>query len=1524
MDDTTLKVLKITVNKEDAPLTPAFQRLTREYDCFVRSDATEIHVTATCNEPDAFCQVGKSNGNGVVPIKEGMNRLEIKVDAVDGSTATYVINIHRPSGNDATLRSVAFAHGTLAPGFHRLEERYLLHVDPHSTNTKFKAVPTNQKSTVQMTLNGDAIVTQMKDGEEKEVPLLLGDTLVQFLVTSADKSTKRSYTFTIRKDKPGSCPSLLTADTAETSELICSICTSVLFRPRKIVPVAETDANKGQRCDHRFCLTCLDLYKVGEGISCEDNGQPQANASAEKPQDQQPAEQQQERQTQGMVCPLCAINNDCTSTASWENDPLHEPDTAAEIKLGKLGVSCPFHRYGCAFGGLQLSHLGEHVLKCQRVPVSCEECGMWMTHATKTTTKHTDPPCTETCRRCSRKIMSAEKNIHEEACKEFAALTHDLTTSQSPSINPAAWEAALSKSDPKAANSDMKTLLAKIDEHKTKYLNSLKTALDQSRATNGATATSITPDYDALNEMAVLYATAIAKNHTATKNSREHKLDDSLHTGLASTLEEIHMCRLMFPLMAGKRGGDGKGAQLDANAEAAESSIEDEVKALLMQLGVSPNASDAVQIQALENEYERLIGQGQSAQAAEVQNLAAWKVKKAHAASGQVPTSGKMKGSIPDNFAHVLDKYKDAVEINPSNAYSRFHYGRWLLTVGDLDEAVKHLRYSLVLKPKMEKARLYLGLALVKRASTHTELKQPLLTEGIMYLEKCVEKYLNGRWISFIEKASKVSVSQPQPHAATTTSGPHHPTAPVASIPAINMLSETWFQLTNPSFVKAFIKLAQAYVLNQARISDAVSILGNLAYLLPDEIRSISKKSGLRMRLSMALCEIQRDLLFYSNVMASVAAAEAAAAAALAATTEQAGAAPANPAPASDPTQPPATTVPPQPSKESAQVSKIADSLYGLTSIILTSSNSDVEKRDRGVITTAESIARGLVAANPTDARFLGLLGQISFEACDHAQAQDPDQKVDANLLSHCEELFKAAISAESGGVEKASIILNVFGQQAWWKQYQAYVESTKKILEAQKPKIAPPPAVETQVASTAAAPTNESKKAEGKASGDKKDVGVKVAGKATGVVGKQAATKPTTTATAGAKTKAQANAAPAKSAPSPTKAKDASSATQTRAASPTRQPTGPKAKDASSATHTRTTSPTRQPTGPKATDASSATQTRAASPTRQPTGPTTAKAAPTAKPRAGNASTKGSSPTIASPSSPTKPKPANAKTTTAGAETKTPGTVTRPQTASNKDGARSPNKSRAVSAAVTKERRGPKVIEKEQKAVQETPNATPAPEHPKTNTSELQPPVVEAVSASSNPAPPTAAPAPVIKSTKPYYQPRLGLARVYALQLTQLASTKEEEKKKELVSQIRRWYQGAIKVCPGKHDPYIELGTVLEKHEGVEAAAEVYSSFPFELSAKCKKQQQREDDLFLHGEITRTLVAAKRYKDEKLIRSMIAEGTARGMRCLEKYVNVLDAANESKTLMKVYAGVNKKSVDDPDMVAFFKAKYWI
>lgn len=160
-------------------------------------------------------------------------------------------------------------------------------------------------------------------------------------------------------------------------------------------------------------------------------------------------------------------------------------------------------------------------------------------------------------------------------------------------------------------------------------------------------------------------------------------------------------------------------------------------------------------------------------------------------------------------------------------------------------------------------------------------------------------------------------------------------------------------------------------------------------------------------------------------------------------------------------------------------------------------------------------------------------------------------------------------------------------------------------------------------------------------------------------------------------------------------------------------------------------------------------------------------------------------------------------------------------------------------------------------------------------------------------------------KINTPSYLPRLGLART-------LSKTDDPKKQHE----SRKLYKEVMKMSPDFHDAYIELGEILSKYNPA-GAVEVYARFPF-------NNPPTFDDAYLHGEIIRLLMKSENYDNACLITSMIAMGTALGIGVLDKQVAILEGKFKYPILKKVYAGVHRKPVDDPDLMSFFKFKCWL
>jgi hypothetical protein len=124
------------------------------------------------------------------------------------------------------------------------------------------------------------------------------------------------------------------------------------------------------------------------------------------------------------------------------------------------------------------------------------------------------------------------------------------------------------------------------------------------------------------------------------------------------------------------------------------------------------------------------------------------------------------------------------------------------------------------------------------------------------------------------------------------------------------------------------------------------------------------------------------------------------------------------------------------------------------------------------------------------------------------------------------------------------------------------------------------------------------------------------------------------------------------------------------------------------------------------------------------------------------------------------------------------------------------------------------------------------------------------------------------------------------------------------------------IELYPKFHDAYIELGNFLNSLQRSLETIEILKKFPFE--------KINQDDLYIHGEITRLLMKEKMYKDPSLVKSLIVEGKHRGIKYIQDYVDKLDSAGEYKLLVEVFCAINAKTQEDSDMKSFFKAKLWL
>jgi hypothetical protein len=166
------------------------------------------------------------------------------------------------------------------------------------------------------------------------------------------------------------------------------------------------------------------------------------------------------------------------------------------------------------------------------------------------------------------------------------------------------WESDLV--DKKKCPGTIEACLEQVKVKYEAYRKGLAQAFTQCKQSFGSNP--ITPPLQILSEITFLLATAISLN-TEAKKLKGGVLDYSLHLKLGLHLEEVMLAKYLFPEQTVQ-----KKVAANENTAANESFMNDEFNGLLMTLGVGPSASNGAKLQAVEQEYHRLLSQGLSDQ----------------------------------------------------------------------------------------------------------------------------------------------------------------------------------------------------------------------------------------------------------------------------------------------------------------------------------------------------------------------------------------------------------------------------------------------------------------------------------------------------------------------------------------------------------------------------------------------------------------------------------------------------------------------------------------------------------------------------------------------------------------------------------------------------------------------------------------------------------------------------------------------------------------------------------------------
>ena len=193
-DDTGLSALSV----DDISLTPSFSVDTQNYTATVDKPVLQTTVTPVVRSGLSSVTVnGKSltNGSATVDLNSGLNLIEIKVTAQNGSARLYTIKVTKLVSSDATLRSLTITDGELSPAFDPGTYNYNVTL-PWDSGT-FQFTPTVSNTSAQITVDGTSFPSgcqsqtyYLNEGESRTF---------EIVVTAPDNVTKNTYKLTVAK-----------------------------------------------------------------------------------------------------------------------------------------------------------------------------------------------------------------------------------------------------------------------------------------------------------------------------------------------------------------------------------------------------------------------------------------------------------------------------------------------------------------------------------------------------------------------------------------------------------------------------------------------------------------------------------------------------------------------------------------------------------------------------------------------------------------------------------------------------------------------------------------------------------------------------------------------------------------------------------------------------------------------------------------------------------------------------------------------------------------------------------------------------------------------------------------------------------------------------------------------------------------------------------------------------------------------------------------------------------------------------
>lgn len=184
------------IELSNGSISPVFSKSIYSYRVSVENSVSSLNITPETDDADATYQIKKGSTviTNPVALSVGSNLINIRVTADDGTTfKLYNLDINRAAegvSNDASLKSLSVAQGSLSPSFSSTNLAYVLAIGQDIADIDISSETNHSEASISYYKNGSKVTDHISalDGDEVSVK-----------VTAEDGVTVKNYTITVNR-----------------------------------------------------------------------------------------------------------------------------------------------------------------------------------------------------------------------------------------------------------------------------------------------------------------------------------------------------------------------------------------------------------------------------------------------------------------------------------------------------------------------------------------------------------------------------------------------------------------------------------------------------------------------------------------------------------------------------------------------------------------------------------------------------------------------------------------------------------------------------------------------------------------------------------------------------------------------------------------------------------------------------------------------------------------------------------------------------------------------------------------------------------------------------------------------------------------------------------------------------------------------------------------------------------------------------------------------------------------------------